>query len=212
MVSWWSRETMDTRSDDWSVGVGLRVRLDRVPGKSAHDRKPRDVEPGFVPAGFVSGYVRDDAGNGLAGVSLVLHSAAGAHTATTDSSGKFHFSGESGDCELGVVAESIPAGYDTSALAPQVFHLDTEEPAHVDIAVTANRSIAGTVRSAPGADATVTLLELQRNGTVDAAGRYVFRGLPPGTYTVQLSVGGKVIQRVVTMPAAPTTIRDIDFP
>jgi hypothetical protein len=82
-------------------------------------------------------------------------------------------------------------------------------PAREDFVVRANRSIAGTLRGGAGS---VTLVELGRAGVVDGQGRYVFRGLPPGTYTVEAAIGGRTARRVVVLPAAPTVIAGVDFP
>lgn len=160
----------------------------------------------------LSGSVVDDLGRGIGGMLLVLRGPTGTFTVTTDSAGRFGFAVADGDYDLELVRESIPAGYDTNAVTRQPFHLDGIEPTRAELVVPANRSIAGTIQLASGAGASVTLVELGRSGAIDDTGRYVFRGLKPGTYTVEATVGDKTFRRTVEVPAGPGAIRDIDFP
>jgi hypothetical protein len=112
------------------------------------------------------------------------------------------------------VRETIPAGFDISAVATPTLQLVAGQPVQLDVLVPANRSIAGTVRGAPatGGSVTVTVVELGRTAEVDAAGRYVFRGLKPGRYTIEVTLDGKALRRVVELAAGPGAVRDIDFP
>ena len=275
MASWWSREdAMSSRTNQWSMTAGLRVKIDAVP--RLRSRRPREIAgivladgapmPGVrvrlagrgsavsdatgrfsfggvdegsyrveaelpddayftgpshvdVEAGgavrftlaraqaHATGAVRDDAGTGLAGVTVVARGAV-EHRATTDSSGHYRFAVGAGAYELAALPESLGAGYDATALAPRTLRLDAGSPARADFVVRANRSIAGTLRGAAGS---VTLVELGRAGVLDSEGRYVFRGLPAGTYTVEAVVGDRRARRVIVLPAAPTAIRGVDF-
>jgi hypothetical protein len=158
----------------------------------------------------LAGVVRDDAGGGIGGVTLVLRGAASAPTATTDSSGRFRFAVASGAYVLAIVPETIPVGYAGTAAQPQSCDLRANEPQSIDLVVPANRSIAGTVHS-PGA-ASIMIVELGRAGVVDAEGRYVFRGLAPGTYTVEATIGATSTRHVVELGVAPTALGDVNFP
>jgi hypothetical protein len=165
-------------------------------------------------AAHLGGFVRDDQGAGIAGVSLVLTSPAGSQTVTSDSSGRFRFAVAQGEYVLDPVRETIPAGFDVSAVATQTLQLVAGQPVQSDVVVPANRSIAGTVRGAPaaGGSTTVTVVELGRTAEVDATGRYVFRGLKPGRYTVEVTLDGKTLRRVVELAPGPGAVRDVDFP
>lgn len=164
---------------------------------------------------LLSGRVHDDQGAGIAGVTLILRgNGRGEFPVTTDSGGEFRFAVGDGDYVLDPVPESVPAGYDVTAVKSKVVQLDAKTPVTLEIVAPASRSIAGTVHdpaAATGA-ASVTLVELGRSGVVDDAGHYVFRGLAPGHYTVEATVGGKKISREVDLPAGPVAVRDIDFP
>jgi hypothetical protein len=159
----------------------------------------------------MTGDVHDDLGAGIAGVQLVLRGQAGTFTATTDSSGRFRFAVADGDYQLDLARDSIPEGYDHSAVTAQPFRLHRAEPRNAELVLRGNRSIAGTINVTPGQPASVTLVELGQSGAIDDGGRYVFRGLRPGTYTIEVTVGDQTARRVVEVPAAPTVVRGVDF-
>jgi len=161
-------------------------------------------------SGRVIGTVRDDAGNGIQGISLVLSGAAGSHRVTTDSSGKFQLAVAAGGYELATAVESIPAGYDPSAATARRVELGDGGRAEVALVLTAQRSISGTVLARR--EAAIRIVELDRVGEVDAAGRYAFRALPAGTYTLEASSDGDVERRVVELSAAPASLRGVNFP
>jgi hypothetical protein len=160
----------------------------------------------------LNGTVIDDLAQGIAGVQVVLLGHSGTFTATTDSRGHFSFAVVDGDYQLETSRETIPAGYDASAASAQSLHLDGSKPVHAEVILPANRSIAGTVHVPPGASASIKLVGLDRSGTIDDSGRYVFRGLKPGKYTVEAVVGGQTVTRLVELPAGPAAVHDIDFP
>jgi len=99
-------------------------------------------------------------------------------------------------------------------LATRSIKLDAGEPAQIELVVPANRSIAGTVHttSATAGTASVTLVETGRSALIDDDGHYVFRGLKPGTYTVEATIGGRTQRRLVELPVEPLAVRFIDFP
>ena len=77
--------------------------------------------------------------------------------------------------------------------------------------VLANRTIAGTVRGSLRAYVRVRLVELGRSATTDATGVFVFRGVPPGKYTLTSVVDGQAVSRTVEVPEGPGLVRDADF-
>lgn len=165
--------------------------------------------------GHLSGYVRDDQGVGVGGVSIVLRGGAlGDHTAATDSSGHFRFAVDKGEYVLDPVPESVPSGYDVGAVVPTTVQLAAGEPAQADLVLPAHRSIAGTIHDPrlAGGNASVRIVELDRSAAVDDDGRYVFRGVAPGTYTVEAIVAGTAMRKTVEVPAGPAAVRDVDFP
>lgn len=164
-------------------------------------------------AAHLLGAVRDDLGAGIAGISFTLRGARGDHSVTTDSSGRFRVAAAEGEYVLDPVEESLPPGYDATPMKSQSIRLVTAEPAQVEVVLPANRSISGTVTSVPGAGpATVTLVELGTIATTDDQGRYVFRALKPGTYTVEAQLGDKTYRHTVEVAAGPSNLRGIDFP
>jgi hypothetical protein len=40
----------------------------------------------------------------------------------------------------------------------------------------------------------------------------VFRGLKPGSYTIEATFDGKTMRRVVELPPGSTVVRGVDFP
>jgi hypothetical protein len=166
-------------------------------------------------AAYLSGHIVDDRGAGVAGVSIVLRGGVlGDHTATTDSSGRFRFAVDRGDYMLDPVPESIPPGYDVAAAMPRPVRLSAGAPASAELVVPANRSIAGTLRDPRIASGTasIRIVELDRTAALDSDGHYVFRSVPPGTYTLEAIVAGAAMRRTVEVPVGPAVLRDVDFP
>lgn len=164
-------------------------------------------------AARVTGTIVDDAGNPVGGIAVELRSATSTRRVTASATGQLRFAVPSGEYVLAPIAETVPAGYDATQLVSQTVHVQSSEPTQVVLVLPANRSIAGRVHSMFGEQpAEVRLVELGRIATIDAAGRYVFRGLPPGTHTIEAIVDGVIRRRVVQLPAQPTSLRDVDFP
>jgi hypothetical protein len=57
----------------------------------------------------------------------------------------------------------------------------------------------------------VWLVEPYARGEVGPDGRYVFRGLAPGRYTVAVQLGERFVRREVDVPPGPAAITGIDF-
>ena len=159
-------------------------------------------------AARIVGNVRDDAGHGIAKVTIALHGARGTSSVITDEEGRYRFSGEAGPYSVEVRAETLAAGYDTSALVTPTVVATRGAPVTSDVTISAFRSIVGTAHGACGP---VRIVELDRVAQPDAQGRYVFRGLPAGTFTLEATLPAQTIRRTIELSASPTSLSDIDF-
>lgn len=209
MFSWWSHDGSTMQQPDlWSVAAGLRVRIERAPRQP---RRARDAAVGTrVVTGRLIGIVRDDSGAPIAGVSFRLTGRGTRELITTDTSGRFRVDAAAGDYELTALADSVPVGYDPTELTAPSIHLEPDAPVTTEIVIRAERSITGTVHSRFGVTS-IRIVELDRAGTVDAEGRYVFRRMPAGRYTIEAVIDGDEQRRVVDVPATPTALRGIDL-
>jgi hypothetical protein len=164
-------------------------------------------------AARLSGRVRDDAGEGVAGVRLRLSSASETvAVATTDSSGRFVFDAPPGPYRLELEAASLPLGLAAPPARTRELQLALDAPSREEFEVVAQRSVAGRVTGVAGeAGATVCLLELDRCTTAAPDGRYVLRGLAAGELTLSATSGGRTASRTVTVPAAPGAIGGMDL-
>ena len=209
MLSWWSHDGSTVAQPDlWSVAAGLRVRIERAPRQP---RRARDAAVATrVATGRLLGIVCDDSGAPVAGITFELTGRGTHELITTDTSGRFRVDAAPGDYELAALADSVPAGYDPTELTPPSIHLEPDAPVTTELVIRAERSVAGTVRSRRGATS-IRIVELDRAGTLDAEGRYVFRSLPAGTYTIEATVHGTVHRRTVEVPAKPTAIKGVDL-
>lgn len=207
-------------------GVSLQahtVELLRPPEPEAYFTTPSrmSVDAGGEPAFGVAhlparltGFVRSDAGLGIAGVRLKLSDSSGSSNsflAWTDSEGGYSFAVPPAGYNLEGEATSLPAGYDLSTLAPRVVLLQRDSPSRFDIVLRANRSISGTVVGKPSGRILVRIVELDREVLAGAEGEWLFRGLPPGTFTVTARVGDRVVSRMVSVPQGPSAIRGIQI-
>ncbi|HEV7914436.1 MAG TPA: carboxypeptidase-like regulatory domain-containing protein [Albitalea sp.] len=164
-----------------------------------------------LSAARLQGFVRSDAGLPLAGVTVRLDAAAPA-TATTDSSGAYRFASAPGEAVVSVVAETIPPGHELADLTAQHRTLETNAPSVADFSVRAQRTMSGLVRGQGDAMVTVTVLELKRSVTADAAtGRFVLRGLPAGALTLQVDSRLGRTCRIVTVPKEPGALGGLEL-
>jgi cell division protein FtsN len=101
-------------------------------------------------------------------------------------------------------AETLPPGYSINGESERSVEGVAGQPSRLVFEVRALRSIAG---NAPGAKE-VQIPALGRTAVTDAAGNFVFRSLPSGTFTLNARNGNRRLEREVTLPAEPVTIRD----
>jgi cell division septation protein DedD len=154
----------------------------------------------WSPARII-GRVVSDANLGIAGAAINARTTKGADmSATTDSDGGFVLAGPAGEYTIDLAAESLPAGYTIKGTSQRVVNAPADVPKTIAFEVEALRSIAGTVDGGP---AEIRIEPLGLTVTSDAAGNYVFRSLPAGTFTITARRGDRVASRTVTVPVEP---------
>jgi cell division septation protein DedD len=157
----------------------------------------------WSPARII-GRVMSDASLGIAGAVINAKTTKGADmSATTDSEGGFVLAGPAGEYTIDLAAESLPPGYTIKGTSMRVVNAPADQPKNVAFDVQALRSIAGTVDGGP---AEIRIDPLGLTVTSDAAGNYVFRSLPPGTFTITARRGGRVASRTITVPSEPAVL------
>jgi len=170
--------------------------------------------------GQIYGFLRNDAGSAINGITLELKGEKFTRRITTGADGKFAFTGlTSGEYSVATLPDSFPPGYILQDLAPQVRTVEPGKPSSVEFTVKALRSIGGrvlvydkgTLQTVPLAGATVRLKELTQEVKTSPSGAYIFRNLPAGSYTIAIEHEGKEITRTVVLLPAPANVRDIDL-
>jgi hypothetical protein len=164
-------------------------------------------------AARLSGRVRDDAGEGVAGVRLRLGTASETvAVATSDSGGRFAFDAPAGDYVLELETASLPPGLAAPKARTRELRLGLDAPSREEFELVAQRSVAGLVKGAAGeAGARVCLVELDRCTSAGPDGRFVLRGLAAGEFTIVATADGRTASRVVTVPAAPGAQGGVDL-
>jgi hypothetical protein len=168
-----------------------------------------EVEPGqrvefgvaATPARLL-GRVADDAGDGIAGVRVLLARGAQQVLETTASDGSFSFAAAPGEWQLSILTDSVPAGYSLSGTEARAVVLDRATPSSVAIVLRAYRAITG--RATPHGQ--IEVRPLDKRVQADAEGRFSIRSLPPGAVT--LVSGG--VRRQIDVPHGPASLT-VDF-
>ncbi len=170
--------------------------------------------------GQIFGYLLNDAGKGIGGVTMELRGEASPRRVATSSNGKFSFPGlKAGAYTIAAMPESFPPGYSLQALEPQSTAVDSGKPASIQFTVKALRSISGKVtvydktslKTVPLPGAIVRLKELAMQTIAAENGAYIFRNLPAGTFTIAVEYQGKETTQTVIVPADPASIRDVEL-
>jgi len=172
------------------------------------------VDFGMIyPAAQVIGYVLNDVGMGLPDIGVLLKGPQGEMNLTTDQGGKFVAPvAQSGSYSAHVDVESVPDGYALEDLQLASISVGEGEFKKVSFTLPAIRALAGSVQtydsakeayiSLPGM--TVQIAELKRQTITDGSGRYSFRNMPSGIFTIL--VNGQQYGQV-QLSAAPQLLR-----
>jgi hypothetical protein len=160
----------------------------------------------------LAGYVRGDTGAPIGGVIVRLTREGRDLNAITDSTGRYAFAVAPGEYALAVENGSVPPGYDVADLLPRRILLSAAEPSSSDYVVSANRSISGRIKVPTQQRVAVWIVGFhEARVMVDREGRYVFRNLKPGNYTIAADLDGHEVHREVHVRDGPTLLREIDF-
>jgi hypothetical protein len=151
----------------------------------------------FTPARLLARIV-DDAGDGIAGVRLVLERGADRLSATSESDGDLTIAASPGEWELSLVPDSIPPGYEVTGTEVRTVMLDRAQAVRVEQVLPALRTISG--RAAPRAQ--IELRPLDRRVRADEPGRYKILSLPPGAMTLVCGGG----EQRVDVPRGPAAL------
>jgi hypothetical protein len=146
-----------------------------------------------------TGFLRSDAGKGIAGVRVRLERGSHQLESETKSDGSFAFAAAPGTWTLSLVDTTVPLGYAMSAASQSVL-LDRAKPLTCELTLRAQRSIAGE-GARPNSELRVE--PVGKTIRTDAQGRFVVRSLPAGELTVVAD--GK--PRRVSIPSEPGIIQ-----
>jgi hypothetical protein len=170
---------------------------------------------GYALSGL-TGQVLNDAGQGIRGVTVAIGGRGLKWSAVTEADGSFFVSSlVAGENEVHVDEDSLPAGYSAEALGePQRVTVGASSPGKAAFMARASRSISGRVlsydskvgRYVPVNRAQVTL-EPGSTAVTDLTGRYLFRDLASGSYTIAVADQS----RTVLLGAQPVDLKDVDF-
>jgi hypothetical protein len=167
------------------------------------------------------GSVLNDAGKGVADVKVVIGRAALQWSAVTEADGTFFVSSLiAGDYRVHVDEDSLPMGYSAESLPDlEPVRVKASSPGNAAFRVRALRSISGRVvsydsitgRYVPVAGARVDLKEPGFTIVTDVQGRYMFRDLAAGAYSVSVSIDGQKFAHTISLGAEPVNRAEPDF-
>jgi hypothetical protein len=167
------------------------------------------------------GQVLNDAGQGVAGVTVAIRSRGLTWSAATEADGSFFVpSLVAGDYAVQVDEGSLPAGYSADALVePQRVTVGASSPGKAAFTARAFRSISGRVlsydskagRYVPVNRAQVFLREPGVTTVTDLMGRYLFRDLAAGSYTMLVQNEAPTSSHTVRLGGQPVDLINVDF-
>jgi hypothetical protein len=166
------------------------------------------------------GKLLNDAGQGIAGVTVVIRSRGQKWSATTEADGSFFVSAlAAGDYEVQVDDDSLPVGYATDVISePQRVRVGASSPGKAAFSARAIRSISGRVlvydtragAYIPVTGQEVTLREPRLIAVSGALGQYRFPDLAAGSFTVAVESGSDTLTRVVRLGGQPIDL-NVEF-
>jgi hypothetical protein len=172
------------------------------------------VDFGIVyPSAQIIGYVFDDSRMPLPGIGVSVRGLQYDRTIATDEQGHFVAPLTApGKYVIGINAETVPDGYAVEELSPLSTSVDEGQSQKVSFTISAIRALMGSVQKydvaraeyVPAAGARIRIPELDRQTITGADGRYLFRDMPSGSFTI--TVNGDEYGHV-QLGAAPQLLR-----
>ena len=189
-------------------------------GQEVDENATVDFGIGHSLSGLM-GQVLNDAGRGVAGVTVVIRSRGLKWNAATEGDGGFFVSSlVAGNYDVELDGDSLPAGYSADHLiAPQRVAVGASSPGRAGFTVRAFRSISGRVltydsnvgRYVPMIRVQVLLRETGLTTVTDAMGRYLFRDLAMGSYTLSVHNEGHTSTHRLRLGDQPVDLANVDF-
>jgi hypothetical protein len=169
----------------------------------------------------LTGQVLNDAGQGVGGVAVLIVSRGKKWSATTAADGSFFVSSlVAGDYNVQADADSLPAGYSVDGFGDaQKVTVSATSPGKAAFAARAFRSISGRVviydttlgRYVPVVRAQVIVAPPDSICSTDALGRYLFRDLAAGSYSLSVQNEASASPRKVRLSGQPVDLTNVDF-
>jgi hypothetical protein len=179
-----------------------------------------DFGIGFSLSGLM-GQVLNDAGKGVAGVTVAIRSRGQKWSAVTTADGSFFVSSlVAGDYNVQADEDSLPVGYAGDALAePQKVTVGATSPGKAAFTARAFRSISGRVlsydtkagRYVPATQTQVILSGPGLKTMTDLLGRYLFRDLAAGAYTISVQNEAQTLAHTIRLGDQPVDLANVDF-
>lgn len=187
---------------------------------------PRDVPVGSTAdfgisfaQGRIFGKFVSDTGEGLP-ISLTVQGHGIVRQVNADGDGNVEIDGlPDGNYTIDPDSLSAPAGYSLSSLVPQSVPVTAARAGHFQFTLPAQRSIAGRIaiydpitgKTTPLGNVTVSLGSGHASMQTDSDGRYLFRQLPSGSYTLTVAHDGKLWTRAVFLGHTPDIETSVDI-
>jgi hypothetical protein len=168
----------------------------------------------------LGGEIRDDVNRGIAGVVVAIQGDKSRLSAISGGDGKFLVPRlPDGPYSVSVDPDSLPAGYLIDSPASVQVTTKSGGASRANLRIRALRNISGRVvlydrklgQYVGIPDVAVTLNELSLRNKTASDGRFLFRELPSGTFTVSAEYEGQTINKIVKIPEDPAQIANINL-